>query len=345
MATTGRPVDLDLTQMPLFEALAKEPFRFRFFQAVRLLQRLAPERNAVGSFVHPSTEVVQFATQQTLSFPASEVHALEFGKDSVPRMTVNFMGLTGPEGALPVCYTEFVMERLQKRDRAPADFFDIFNHRIISLFYRAWERYQFPIQYEHGERDHFSRNLADLIGIGTAGLQQRLEPDVEDESLFYYAGLLAQRPHSAVALEQILNDYFQVPVTIQQFVGSWYRLERKTQTCLQEGSGPYENLGLGVVVGDEVWDQQSLVRVRLGPLELDRYLEFLPTGSAHKALRSLLRFYCDELDFEVQLVLKREETPAPELGEVGRTGPQLGWVSWVRTVPIGRDPGETIIRL
>ena len=261
-------------------------------------------------------------------------------------MTVNFMGLTGPQGMLPLCYTEFVMERIQKKDTALADFLDIFNHRIISLFYRAWEKYHFAVRYEHGEKDRLSEHLGDLIGLGSAGLQKRLEPDLIDESLIYYTGLLAQRPHSAVALEQILKDYFEVPVAIEQFAGTWYRLEKKSQTRLDETNGPYETLGFGAVVGDEVWDQQSLVRIRLGPLSLDEYLDFLPTGTAYKALRSLVRFYSgDELDHEVQLVLKRDETPPCVLGEEGKGAPQLGWVTWAKSIPLGRDPAETIICL
>jgi type VI secretion system protein ImpH len=261
-------------------------------------------------------------------------------------MAVNFMGLTGPEGVLPLCYTEFLVERLQKRDSALADFLDIFNHRIVSLFYQAWEKYHFLVPYERGQKDRLSQNLGDLIGLGTVGLQHRLEPDLSDDSLFYYAGLLAQHPHSAVALEQILGEYFEVPVAIVQFAGAWYRLDKRSQTSLRESDTPYERLGFGTIVGDEVWDQQCLARIRLGPLSLDRYLDFLPTGAAYKSLRSLVRFYAgDQLDFEVQLVLKGNETPGSELGSEGNTAPRLGWVTWMKSSPLGRDPGDTVIKL
>lgn len=346
MATPSGQIDSGLTQAPLREALEQQPFCFQFFQAVRLLQRLSPKSYAAGSLVPPSTEVVRFAARPSLAFPASEVHSLEFREDEPARMTVNFMGLTGPEGVLPLCYSEFLMERLQKRDNALAEFFDIFNHRIVSLFYQAWEKYHFLVPYERGEKDRFSQSLGDLIGLGTAGLQKRLEPDLADESLFYYTGLLAQHPHSAVALEQIVTDYFEVPASVEQFVGTWYRLDKNNQTSLKESDTPYESLGFGTVVGDEVWDQQSLVRIRLGPLSLDRYLDFLPTGSAYKPLRSLVQFYSsDQLDCEVQLVLKADETPPSELGSEGKTAARLGWVTWMKSAPLGRDPGDTVIRL
>jgi type VI secretion system protein ImpH len=346
VATPSGQIDSGLTQEPLREAVTREPFRFQFFQAVRLLQRLSPKSDPVGGFVHPSTEVVRFAARPSLVFPASEVHSLELREDKPARMTVNFMGLTGPQGVLPLCYTEFLMERLQKKDAALADFLDVFNHRIVSLFYQAWEKYHFLVPYERGERDKFSQNLGDLIGLGTAGLQKRLEPDLADESLFYYTGLLAQHPHSASSLEQILTDYFEVPATVEQFAGTWYRLDKNSQTSLKESHTPYESLGFGTVVGDEVWDQQSLARIRLGPLTLDQYLAFLPTGSAYKPLRSLVRFYAgDQLDFDVQLVLKADETPPSELGSEGKTAARLGWVTWMKSAPIGRDPSDTVIRL
>jgi len=263
-----------------------------------------------------------------------------------PHMRVNFMGLTGPQGVLPLCYTEFVMERSQRRDTAASDFFDIFNHRMVSLFYQAWEKYRFTVSYERGEKDRLSQSLADMIGLGTAGLQRRLEPDVVDESLFYYAGLLAQTPHSAVGLEQILSDYFQVPVAIDQFAGRWYRLDKSNQTSFTGNNTLYEALGLGAVVGDEVWDQQSLARIRLGPLALDQYLDFLPGGAAYKSLRSLVKVYSGEqLDFEAQLILKRDDVPACELGKETNRAPQLGWVTWMKSVPLGRDPGDTVISL
>src|SRR5947209_644748 len=154
MATTGRQIDpslnADLARMSLEEALEQEPFAFDFFQAVRLLQRFSPEREMVGKFVHPNTEVVKFRANPSMTFPASEIQAIDFAENEPARLTVNFMGLTGPLGVMPLCYTEFVINRLQNRDSALRDFLDLFNHRIISLFYQAWEKYHFTVPYERG---------------------------------------------------------------------------------------------------------------------------------------------------------------------------------------------------
>ncbi len=344
MAAEGGAQDLAIAPDSVAARLEREPFCFEFFQAVRLLGRLLSGRQPVGRFYHPSTEVVRFSAHATLTFPASEIQSLAARAEAPPLMTVNFMGLTGPMGVLPLYYTELVMERLRARDTTLRDFLDIFNHRGISLFYQAWEKYRFPIAYERGEADRFSRILMSAVGLGTPGLERRQQ--VADESLLFYGGLAAQQPRSAIALQQLLSDYFDVPVEVEQFVGAWYRLDTRTQTRMQDTQDLSEQLGGGAVIGDEVWDPQSRVRVKVGPLAMDRYLDFLPSGTAYAPLRDITRFYSgDEVDFEVQLILKREAVPACELGAEGENAPRLGWVTWVKSVPMLEDPSDTVLRL
>ena len=164
--------------------------------------------------------------------------------------------------------------------------------------------------------------------------------------MIYYGGLLGQRPRSAQALKQILADYFEVPVEIEQFAGGWCRLDAETQCRMSGENHESEVLGFGAVVGDEVWDQQSRVRIVLGPLTLERYADFLPDGKSWHPLRAWVRFFSnDEWEFEVKLILEREQVPACALGAEGTSGPQLGWVSWVKSQPLGRDPDDTVLAL
>ena len=344
MGTESGTISSNLAASEVGEKLRREPFSFNFFQAVRLLERFFPERTSVGQFAHPNTEVARFAAHPSLAFPASQIQAMDWPDDNPVQMTVNFMGLTGPEGVLPNVYTTLLIERMRANDFSPRDFLDVFNHRIISLFYRAWRKYRFDVACEEGERDLFSRHLLSLLGLGTEGLRDRQA--VSDDTLIYYAGLLAQRPRSAQALQQILADFFNVPVQIEQFAGGWYRLDPQTQCRLSEGNSESEELGFGAVVGDEVWNQQSKVRVVLGPLTLERYTEFLPGGRSWEPLQAWVRFFSnDEWDFEVKLILEREQVPACTLGAEGASGPQLGWVSWVKSVPFSRDPDDTVLAL
>jgi type VI secretion system protein ImpH len=118
------------------------------------------------------------------------------------------------------------------------------------------------------------------------------------------------------------------------------------QCCLDRAPSDSERVAIGAVVGDEIWDEQSRVRIVLGPLTLERYLDFLPSGTAFEPLRSLTRFFSgNEFDFEVRLVLKRDEVPPCELGREDSGAPLLGWVSWAKSVPMGRDPEDAVLDL
>jgi type VI secretion system protein ImpH len=344
MAAAGRTEDFGLKDSPIETVLREDACSFEFFQAVTLLQRLCSDCQPVGRFSNPDNEAVRFRANNSLAFPASQIQQIQDPQDAPPEMMVNFMGLTGPTGVLPYCYTELILERARAKDRTLQSFLDIFNHRLISFFYRAWEKHRFPVTFCLGDEDRFTHYLLDLIGLGTRGLENRQA--VPDHALLHFAGLFGMQSRSAAALEAILSDYFQVPVEVEQFSGAWYRLDPSTQTCMEQKDSESEQLGGGAVVGDEIWDQRSRVRVNLGPLSLSEYRDFLPEGTAFEPLRALTKFFSnDEFDFEVQLTLAREEAPRCEVGFEGDAAPRLGWVTWLKSVPLDRDPGDTILNL
>jgi type VI secretion system protein ImpH len=135
-------------------------------------------------------------------------------------------------------------------------------------------------------------------------------------------------------------------VEIQQFTGAWYGLDTPTQCGMSDEESASCQIGGGAVVGDEVWDRQARVRIRLGPLTMERYGDFLPEGSSYSALRALTRFFSNQcLEFEVQLVLDRAQAPATELNFDAANPARLGWVSWVKNTPLGSDPDDTILIL
>ena len=333
-----------LAESPLGLDLRDDACSFEFFQAVAVLQRMMTDRRPVGHFFSPEDEALRFHVNPRLGFPASEIQQLEFHDHAPADMMVNFMGLTGPNGVLPYVYSELILERLRVKDRTLQSFFDIFNHRAISLFYRAWQRTRFPVNYASGARDYFTQYLRDLLGIGTAGLNDR--QTTEDEALMHYVSLFAMQSRSAAALEQVLSDYFEVPVEIEQFTGAWYTLDKSTQCAMNEKDTSSTQLGGGAVAGDAVWDRQGRVRIRIGPIGLQRYDDFLPGGSAHAALKGITRFFSNGcVDFEAQLVLDRKEVPSVELDYDAKHPARLGWVSWASTAPLATDPEDTILAL
>ena len=335
------------TDPPLEEVLFEEGYRFAFFEAVRVLERVFPERPPVGRDGPPSGEVVRFRSRLSLSFPPSEIHEMSRGNnESEPaQMTVAFMGLTGPSGVLPRHYTEMLIERVRQKDLALRDFLDLFNHRFISLFYRAWEKYRFPIGYERavskGGYDPFSLYLFDLIGMGTKGLRGKLE--VDEEALLFYAGLFAQQPRSASALESTLKDYLGAPTKIAQFTGEWLQLSEESLSRLESGEGN-NVLGQGAVAGSRVWDHQARFRIRIGPLTFEEFSQFLPSGSAFRSLVQLTRLFIGlELDFDIQLVLKAAGIPNCRLGGQEKWTPQLGWSSWLKSRDFTHDGDDALL--
>lgn len=333
-----------LAESPLGLELHDDACSFEFFQAVALLQRIMSDRRPVGHFSSPEHEVVRFHVNPRLGFPASQIQQIEFPHDAPVDMMVNFMGLTGPQGVLPYVYSELMLERLRAKDRTLLSFLNIFNHRAISLFYRAWQRTRFPVNYAAGLRDYFTQYLRDLLGIGTQGLQHRQA--IEDEALMHYISLIAMQSRSAVALEQVLADYFEVPVEIEQFTGAWYTLDESTQCAMNEKDAMSTQMGSGAVVGDAVWDRGGRVRIRIGPIGIQRYDDFLPGGNANDALRAITQFFSNGcVDFEAQLVLDRKEVPAVELDFDAGHPARLGWVSWAKTAPMSADPDDTVLAL
>lgn len=350
-ARVREAVELPETAPPV-ERLFHEPQKFDFFQAVRLLEQLQPGRRAVGNFASPEDETVRFASAMGTAFPASSITDLaEAVEDTTnpapPTMTVAFMGLTGPSGALPSHYTEMLW-RLQRDVRtaekqAVRDWFDLFNHRLVSLFHRAWEKYRPLVAYERGDYqqgspDTFTQGLLSFAGLNRRGANDdaHLPPAYRlPRALVYYAGLLAQRPRNVSNLQAILRDFFALPFDILQFQGEWTPLACDQQTQL----GICGTLGADATVGPRVWNRQGKIRIRIGPLTSAQFEQLLPCheaageGTPHLGeIVAVTRFYVGtDIDFDIQLVLRHDEVSACQLAEAAQ--PRLGWNTWL--------PGET----
>ena len=330
-------------EKPLNQRFFDEPERFGFFQAVRLLERIYPERATVGRDSLPVKEVVRFRSRPTLDFPASEIYEVrevqdDFSDERKIEMLIDFMGMIGATGALPTHYTELAIERARYRDRALWEFLDIFTHRAVSLFFRAWEKYRFPFAYERGN-DDFTEFLFDIAGLGTRGLRGRLS--IQDEGLLPYAGLISNKPQSVAAVEQTLSDYFDVPIKVEQFFGQWLALDKDSTTKLGKMNS---KLGLNTVVGMRVFDNQSKIRVKIGAIGFEKFKAFLPNGTAYPAICSMIRFLVgQEFDFDLQLVLAASEVPSSVLTTRAKRRPQLGWSTYLKTKKFTRDDEQVVL--
>lgn len=332
-------------QKPLKTELFDEPYRFEFFQAVRLLEKIYPDKKAVGQEAMPHEEMVRFRSRVSFDFPASEIQKIEESFDELNdekklEMYVNFMGMVGMNGVMPLPYTELVISRARYKDTAMWSFLDIFSHRMISMFFRAWEKYRFPVGYERGQ-DKFTSYLFDFVGLGTNGLRGRMS--LEDESLLPYSGLIAQKPHSSNALENILSDYFGVKAKVLQFFGQWLDLDKESYTKLGSANS---DLSRSAIIGTRIWDQQSKFRIVIGAMSFKQFQAFLPNGSAHEALKSIVRFMTGiEFDFDLRLVLEADDVPSCILTTRAKRRPMLGWSSWLKTEPFAEDDDQVILQI
>jgi type VI secretion system protein ImpH len=345
----------------VLDDLAERPYRFNFFQAVRLLMRIARRgaddatSNPVGQDYAPLSEVVRFRATPTHSFPQAEIVSFvpgiterEPGGPAPPEMAVSFLGLTGPIGALPQHYTQALIDRNRLKDHTLQNFFDLFNHRTISLFYRAWEKHHVPALLERAQserrEDPYTRGLYCLVGLGTPALRRRL--DIADELLVYYSGLFAHSPKNAVSLERMLAEFFSVPVSIRQFQGQWLRLELPEQSAmpnLQQFTGQNCQLGVTAIAGERVWSVESKFRIRVGPLSYKAFQSLMPGSQMLTQLGQAARTYAGpEFDFDVQLILRREEVPPCQLGAMNGQAPRLGWNTWACSIIQTADADEPV---
>lgn len=333
--------------------LAAEPHRFAFERAVRILERAArqageSDRTAISPKIagdaRPGREAVRLKSVQSLRFQPNEVTGLtrpaapDGEPPPPPVLTVGFFGMSGPTGALPDHYAELIIARSRAKDPTLREFLDVFNHRLLSMFYAAGAKYSLPLAYERRDGDApdpIARVLFALLGLEGPGLAGRQA--VPDESFVFYAGHYAHNPRSAVGLQQVLRDFFGRRIDVEQFSGRWLYLAPEEQTQLGTG---FSMLGVDAVSGSRVWDVQGSFRIRIGPLDYASFDRFLPEGPDLRQLSDLVRFYVGpDLAFDVQLVLAAEEVPDLTLGEVeGGVAPRLGWNTW-----LGRDPRRATV--
>ena len=356
-AARGTPRD------SVIDRLAEAPETVPLFQAIRLLEQAAragaasPKRadQPVGQDAHPPDEVVRFRAANGLSFPASDLQRVALAADELPpddtalrrqgprqpELSVNAIGLTGPSGVLPQAYTEIMARSLRERSFAMRDFFDMFNHRVTALFYRAWVKYRLPFSFErNGGRgdDGVTQVLAAMVGLGTPRTRRRHA--AADEAILHYAGLFAHWPRSIVGLEAVLSDYLDRPVAADQFCGRWLMLPADVQTRLA-GPGPMAGfncqLGVSALSGTRAWDVQSTIRLRIGPVKGAMFHDLLPGGAAFKRLRDLVKLYLG-LEFSCLLQLTIARDAVPDLALDGQA--RLGLNSWLKSGPLPRDSND-----
>ena len=331
----------------VIERLFREPYRFEYFQAVRVIE-LWLKRNGVAQRGMVAN-FLRFQNSTSLRFPASQLENIQTEPRDIERdaaslgaaltsqalkyvrVTPSFMGLLGGSGVLPAHYTERIAEHLfNEKDEGARAFLDTFSNRSLALFYEAWRKYRMPFKYQLDGQDAFLPLLLSLAGLGNASLRRRFsnaaDGAVLDESIGYFAAAIRHRPTSAVQLARVLSEYFGHPVEAEQFVGRWYEVPLAQQTVL---GGDIGVLGKDAIAGGRVWQRDLRLRLVVGPLDHAGFTAFLPGGMAARALKSLLAMFTGvSLEYEVELVLRAAEVRPVTISESGKLG-RLGWDAYL----------------
>lgn len=309
-----------------------------FYQALRLLENAHPGQPRIGASLRPRDDAVRFGQDPSLGFePGALAGVMPASGDTRPRLTVNFTGLLGPNGPLPLHITEYARERMRNhRDPTLVAFLDVFHHRMVSLFYRARASADPATSLDRPESDRFGDYVGSLFGIGTPALRGRDE--IGDFAKLHFAGLMANGRRPASGLVAILRAYFRAPVELEQFVGHWMPIPPDGQSRM--GRQDHGNrLGASTVLGTRVWDRQHKFRLVIGPLDYAAYRRMLPGGVSLRRLVDWVNGYAGlALDWDLRLVLAREEVPRLALG-----GKQLGWTTWLASGPAVRAAGDLLI--
>lgn len=308
--------------MTLIDQMKAEPWRFDFFQALRQLERAHSERPRIGDSAARRDEYVDLGQDPYLEFPASNLSSVD-ARDDRLRILVKFLGLLGPQGALPLATTDESIGWQLMRDDAFPRFLDLINGRFLQLFFRAWADARPIAQHDRPAEDRFIAYVGSFAGLGSDVFANR--DTVPDMAKLSFAGLIAPKAKCASRLTRFLQGLFDVKTEIDEFVGSWLAFD--PSDCSQLGR-THAGLGRDMLLGSRVFSVEDKIRVRVFVKDFAQYEQFLPTEASNlsEPLADAVFFYIgDELDWDVELAIPAGAVAPVRLGQSGR----LGWTTWV----------------
>lgn len=317
--------------------LLARPQRFSFVQAINLL--LATLRRDGVPYERALREVFRFRNSLSLSFPASEIEALDVERGAAGiarvRLTPAFIGLLGAAGTLPLHDSERLADQQHHdHDSSQHALIDIFSNRMIAMFYETWGKYRV----EHSLRVRGDdRLLPMLLALaGQPGLQRAGAPLCHAAAC--HAAILRSRPVAASTIERMLREQFAIPLRLEQFAGSWDPIPPRRCSTL---GVTFPVLGTGTVLGTRLWRHDLRACLHIGPLDETQLPQFLPGGSARRAMAEMLTlFAAPMISWELKLTLAppciRRLTLTADPAAAPR---QLGWNSFLTSTPgVTRNP-------
>lgn len=309
----------------LLELLQREGNQFNFFRAVSLLERLHRGAAPVGEVGPPQKEAIRFRHDPSLTFASSDIVRIARatrGGLAFTEITTSFLGLFGASSPLSTAMAEDV---LQDEAGTLQNFYDIFHHRLIALFYRAWKKSRIYATHRTDGQDRLTRRALAFVGVDAFGAAPHLGlPPID---LLGLAPLLGVRTRSARTLEIVLNRVFPgIDVGVNSFIERRVLLsdDQRARLGIQNGT-----LGTNLTIGRAVLDRSGRFGVQIGPVDYSLFEALLPGGEHHTKLREVVQqFTRGVLEAEVEVLLNEDQTPRFKLGS---NGSKLGITTTLRS--------------
>jgi type VI secretion system protein ImpH len=325
--------------LSILEDLEAAPHAYHPFEALRRLECHFRDHPRLGtSGVRPQNEPIRLRQVPSLRFEPSSLVGFTPPSENKPgTVQQSFFGLFGPNGPLPLHLTGYALDRrTNAKDQTLERFADIFHHRLLALFYRAWAQPRPTVQADRPGEDRFRFYLGALFGRG-----QSRQIDVDQmphDAKLYFAARLLSAARGPEGLEAMIAFYFQIPVRLEEYAGEWLPLG--SAVTLRLGTMQGARLGLDAIIGEVAWTSNHRFRIVLGPLSAEQFAAFLPVGKRLGPLAAIIRNYSgDELDWQLKLRLRAQEVPPTRLGKTSSS--RLGWNSWLQ--PDQRTEGVVTI--
>lgn len=301
--------------LKLAEALLAAAPQAGFFALAEALERLSPDAVRVGGDGPARAEALRFRHDTSMGFAAGDVASAsarqlptrdaEGMPSMMPRVrydvTTTFLGLTGSSSPLPL-YMPAAIAQNNAGQNVQASFLDIFHHRLLSLFYRLWTRYQYPRELMSDGRDAWSLRLLTLLA----------PPDGESQHIPWHkllrlAPLLAPRARTADTLKLALAEILDLPdthVRIEQWVGGYTPIADEERMRLGHSTA---TLGRGALLGAQAYERANRFRLHLGPLDAAAYAAYMRRDGEHDGFERVrevvTRMVREPLDYDIVLLL------------------------------------------
>ncbi|MEX3690209.1 type VI secretion system baseplate subunit TssG [Paraburkholderia sp. BR14263] len=342
---------------PLVASLLARAPRMNFMQLCRLLEVSVPDRAGLGTRDTPEHEPVRFGSWPRVGFPAGEVAAVDFGdaadetaRSVRPTVRTTFMGLYGVDSAVPPHMIDDIVLR-EEGHEAVESFLDRFDHRFVTLLYRAWKKYRYPESFRPGGTDAHSRNLLSLVGFGWGGKPGRA--GLPDCRMLALLGLLCLKTRTPEGLAGVIALAVPgVDVRADEFFPVYARPGQprplgSRPPAQESGSGAQQGLGGGYVLGRRLAWRGRAVRVTLRPANAQQAHDLLPGAWLNRELLAFVRLYVGvKADVHLRMQVSSRIAPLPAIGTIGTIStasatpaPRLGWTT---VLPAGEERTITI---